>query len=112
MRCGDSSLVDNISCNRMEPSRRLCEVTISPLSNSVNSVLPPPTSAIRALSRLTPRASPTAWQTAETVSRLSSEVPITSTCRPVAMKTRSRKVSALPASRAALVATARTRSTL
>ena len=75
-------------------------------------MLPPPTSAMTASSWFTPRASPTAWQTAETVSRLSSEVPITSTCRPVAMKMRSRKVSALPASRAALVATARTRSAL
>ena len=74
-------------------------------------MLPPPTSAIRASSSLTPRASPTAWRTAETVSRLSSEVPITSTCSPVAMKMRSRKVSALLASRTALVATARIRST-
>ena len=47
-RCGDSSLVENISCSRIEPSRRLCEVAISPLSSRVSRVLPPPTSAIRA----------------------------------------------------------------
>ena len=61
---------------------------------------------------LTPRASPTAWHTAETVSRLSSEVSITSTFSRVAMKTRSRNVSPLAASRTAVVATARTFSTL
>ena len=94
-RCGDSSLVENISCSRIEPSRRLCEVAISPFSSSVSSVLPPPTSAISVCRWLTPKASPTAWRTAETVSRLSSEVSITSTFSRVAMKTRSRKVSPL-----------------
>ena len=100
-RRGDSSLVENISCSRIEPSRRLCDLAISPFSSSVSRVLPPPTSAISVCRWLTPRASPTAWHTAETVSRLSSEVSITSTPSRVAMKTRSRNVSPLAASRTA-----------
>jgi len=75
-------------------------------------VLPPPTSAISVAPGPTPRASPRAWCTAETVKRLSSLVAMTSTFNPVAMKIRSRKLSALTASRTALVVTARTRSTL
>ena len=58
-------------------------------------MLPPPTSAIRVCRWFTPRASPTACRTAETVSRLSSEVSITSTFSRVAMNTRSRNVSPL-----------------
>ena len=71
--------VENISCSRIEPSRRLCDLAISPFSRRVSSVLPPPTLATRANRWLTPKASPTAWHTAETVKRLSSEVSMTST---------------------------------
>ncbi len=77
--------VARISCKRIEPSRSPRLVAISPPSRSVKSVDPPPTSATSVSPRLAPCDSPSAWRTAETVKRLSSEVAMTSTFSPVAM---------------------------
>jgi len=93
---------------RMAPSGRLCESTISPWWSTVRRVLPPPACATRRRPRLARISGLSRRRTPETVRRLSSVVSITSTSSPVAMRTRSRNMSLLPASRTALVATART----
>jgi len=110
-RSAGSLAVASTSCRRIDPSRYVPEATISPARSRLSRALPPPTSAISASEPARSSASPTPSSTAPTISRLSSAGSMTSTSRPVVMNSRSRKASALPASRTALVATARTSAT-
>ena len=68
---------------------------------------PPPTSTSSAWEAASAGCPARHSRTARYTSRLSSDTSITSTWRPVRTCTRSRNVSALVASRTALVATAR-----